>query len=740
MKYRLHSKLLAILAGCLMLLIAASCDDLSRHQCLIVHSESLSDSLQIAVRDIGRYITQAIEGVSVVYDSVDSEFGPQGDVIVLVDRSDSHIADMCREYGLDVSPKEWNSFAITTFARKDASDGKIYFLEGADLWGRQYAVYEFLERYLGIRFLKPDYDHVPVLRHFAAPEINTGVQKPDYKWRGLYPWHYNYDSRGLHSFCDINARFVAQDWEWFCSLADWMVKNKQNAVLWFDDVFSHENISGQFPDFVTDYYALRGIRQILGMGWASNEDRNPDFPFREIICVDENGKSIETEDWRRAICPESDAYFKMADKNFANMKLDKPENYLGVLIGYAENSWAAYESGVNCVHHRGVPSSSLMLRDLKYVKDKFEKAGLGHLPIGYVTSTHSLHPGNPFETEAFLNGIDDNAIFTMHTYQQSGWTQSERLYDLIKKKNDCEGKNLKVFHIGEVAFICGADIPLLKPSILRRRSEHFNTLPKENTIGHLATLNTTQFLYWYKTYQMMRWQWHKDDVRWDEDNLKNFEAVFDKEDAACLNDIFNRFACLEYVLPYSQLDSLKYTPAAIRPPVQWGRYNPKTHPNEFGFLLWTDVKDMQQLRDAEESIEEIRIMNEMLKKRQYPLYDTEFYPIIRLTADYYSLRIHFGKYLLNISQAEELYDASGWNETVCSFLSQAESELLASKNDLDDYNEILNRLINFDVSTASAAKKADIDRDFVFNPDGEYIESRLDGVRESLNKNKLMIK
>ncbi len=739
MRYEIPSRFIASLVGCVMLFVAVSCDNACHYRCTIVHSEGLSDSLLIAVQDIGEYISRSIPKGSVEYRYPDSAFDRNGDVIVLVDRSDSALVSLCSEYGLDVSPKEWNSFVISCFGRKDA-EGMVYFLEGADLWGRQYAAYDFLEHYLGVRYLKPDHDHVPVFRRFKSPEINTGIQKPDYKWRGLYPWHYNYGSRGLHSFCDINARFVAQDWDWFCSLADWMVKNKQNVVLWFDDVFSHENISGQFPDSVTDYYALRGIRQVLGMGWASNEDRNPGFPYKEIICVDEHGKSIETEDWRRAICPESDAYFKMADKNFANMKLDKPENYLGVLIGYAENSWAAYESGVNCVHHKGVPSSSLMLRDLKYVKEKFEKAGLGHLPVGYVTSTHSIHPGNPFESDAFLDGIDDNAIFTMHTYQQSAWTQFERLYDRIKKKNDSEGADLKVFHIGEVAFICGADIPLLKPSIIRRRSEHFNSLPKENTIGHLATLNTTQFLYWYKTYQMMRWQWHKDDARWDEDNYSNFAAVFGDKDAIRINEIFNRFACLEYVLPYSQIDSLKHTVADLRPPVQWGRYNAKTHPNEFGFLLWADVKDMDQLCGAEESIGQIRALNEELKKGKDQFYNAEFYPIIRLTADYYSLRIHYGKYLVNMSRAEEAYAASGWSETVRTFLSHAGSELSAAKADLDEYNEIFYGLINLDLSAVSDAKKADVDRDFVFNPDAEYIASKLNGVRESLRENKLMIK
>lgn len=567
----------------LVLLLLTGCSGSRRFT--IVLEGVLSDTLSLAVNDLESYILESVPGAKVGRADIESE---KGNVIRIV-----------RNGSLG-----WNSYRISSTSRDNGC--YVYTLEGADIWGLQYAVYDLAERLLGVQYLKPEQDYITVQRHFRASEINTGIQSPDYRWRGLYPWHYNYNSRGLKTFCDINRHFVDGDWDWYKRLCDWMIKNRQNAVLWFDDVFSHENISGQFPAHVQDYFALRGIRQILGMGWASNEDlQSKDAPLDRPYCLNSQGKSVEDAAWKRNICPMIKEYFPLADINFSRMDISRPDNYLGCLIGYGENGWAAKEAGTDCVLHKGIPSSTLMMRDYRYIRSKLDKAGLADIPLGFVTSTWSIHPGNPFETDAFLDALPEGSIFTMHTYQQTDWPQFRRLYDQIARKN----KGFKVFHIAEVAFLCGTDIPLFRPGILSRRENHFKTLPRENTIGHLATLNTTQYLYWLSTWQEMRWQWSSDDTRY----------------SGFYPEILQKLLFLEN--------------GSSSP---WRRYSRDSHPAGFGFLLWAGEKDREKLQEAEACLDSVLELDRQLVKAGDRLYIMEFSPSVRLTANYYGIRIYCG--------------------------------------------------------------------------------------------------
>lgn len=724
----------ALLLGTALLL--SGCANSKSVHFTIVCSEDAAEPVRLAVEDVKGYIEKSVPNASVAVcpaaeDSV-------GHILVVDDRTDDAIRAIADSYGAEPQPTEWNSFRIQSFARHDAPEYYIYFLSAADLLGVQYALYDWAERLLGVRYLKPDYDHIRIRKDFKAEIINTGIEKPDFKWRGLYPWHYNYNSRGLTTFCDINARFVSQDWDWFRQLGDWMVKNKQNLFLWFDDVFAHENISGQFPDSLRAYYSMRGLKQILGMGWASNEDLTTGDDWKRVYCLNEEGRSVESQSWQRSICPMSDAYFRLADINFERMKLDRPDDYIGALIGYGENTWASNEAGVDCVHHTGVPSSKMMLRDFHYIQNKFKQAGLGHLPLGYVTSTYSVHNDTPFEVDNFIRALPGNTIFTMHTYQQSSWRQFERLYKKIAERNIEHGDSLAVFHIAEVAFICGAEIPLLKPSILRRRDEHFMTLPRENTIGHLATLNTTQYLYWYNTYRIMRWQWHKDSINWEEANRENLAEIFATPAADKLNEIFNRLLCLEHIEPYASIDSLKRTAPDLLPPPQWGRYNQQTHPNHFGFLLWAAEQNRENLDDADRSIEAVLRLNEELNRSTDAFYQSEFYPVIRLTGLYYAIRVAYGKYSCCLQEAERLFASAGWNESVAGTLRQAKSELERSQKALAQYNKLFLEVLHLK-EPLSKDNIDDIQRDFVWNPSAEFLDEKIAETERFISENKINI-
>ncbi|PZO69129.1 MAG: hypothetical protein DI640_15500, partial [Sphingomonas taxi] len=348
-------------------------------------------------------------------------------------------------------------------------------------------------------------EHTPALPQEGPAPIDTGVLTPSFPYRGLYPWNYGYDQRGLTNFCDINARFVAGDWAWFARLGDWLVKNKQNTVFWFDDVFDGTPLSTRFPASLKRYWRERGLRRVLGMGWASNEGRPRGGEWEALTCVDAAGKSIEEAAWRKAICPQTPQYRTLADRNIAAVEFDAPEA-VGALIGYAENTWAAHQAS-RCVRHADVPADVMMNRDLRHVAAGMAQRGAGGLPLGFVISTHSSAKDSPFSAGTIIDSLPKNGFVSLHIYQQDVWTKFSGVMSKIRQRNAREGSGVKAMPIAEVAFLCNYDIPLFRPSILRRREAHFRSLPRDDLFGHLATLNTTQYLYWLKSYQLMRWQW-----------------------------------------------------------------------------------------------------------------------------------------------------------------------------------------------------------------------------------------
>ena len=232
----------------------------------IVYKPGPADSIGIAVADLKKYITQVIPGATVVINPKPGAEKLTGHLILVDDTTDPIAKKYRTDYGISALPYAWNSFAISGKQRKDNPTYSIHFLQGSGAAGKQYACYEFIEKYLGVRFLHPEFEHVPVTPNFQPILVNTGIQKPNYEYRGLYPWNYNWNYRGLYTFCDIEYHFVNKDWGWYLKLCDWMVKNKQNAVFWFDDVWTWNNVSGQFPDSVSQYYAKRGVKKMLGLG------------------------------------------------------------------------------------------------------------------------------------------------------------------------------------------------------------------------------------------------------------------------------------------------------------------------------------------------------------------------------------------------------------------------------------------------------------------------------------------
>lgn len=166
----------------------------------VVIGKTPNDTLQVAIKDLQRYITRTVPNAKVNILKMLANDQLKATVIVLIDEKNPALVQLAKSYGIKQRLKEWNSFKISSFKQRNNPSNLIYFLQGADEMGRQYAIYGLVERLLGVRYLRPEEEYIPVYLNFKPVGINTMLQKPDYKWRGLHLWNYNYNDVGLQHF------------------------------------------------------------------------------------------------------------------------------------------------------------------------------------------------------------------------------------------------------------------------------------------------------------------------------------------------------------------------------------------------------------------------------------------------------------------------------------------------------------------------------------------------------------
>lgn len=82
----------------------------------ILYSIAVSDTLHIPISDLKSYITNTIPFSKVILSDTDSKEKPVGNVIVIVDRDDTAIGQLCRQYGVGGPPAEWNGFVLQVLA------------------------------------------------------------------------------------------------------------------------------------------------------------------------------------------------------------------------------------------------------------------------------------------------------------------------------------------------------------------------------------------------------------------------------------------------------------------------------------------------------------------------------------------------------------------------------------------------------------------------------------------------
>jgi len=618
------------------------------------------------------------------------------------------------------APTQWNTFHIFSLPRDSSPFDRTIFLEGADLQGRQYACYEFMESTLGIRFLNPDFDFYPIVKGNAMTLTEVPIHSPDFHWRGLQVWHYNYDRRGTDTFCNINKHVVDGNWEWFRRLARWMIANKQNLIQWYDETMCYDPISVHLPKEIIQYIRMRGIHRLLGIGWPANEGMPADWRTdKEHICIKPDGECVDADpqSWMRCPCQATSDYWKLAEKNMAAFNFNDPD-IIGAVINYGETTRMQKED-IGCARHTK-SGWEYIQDDYQFFTNHLKTVGREDLPVGFVVMNHG-GSDTPLFNPKLLDSLNKNGIHLAWTYGVFGWENHKPLFKWVDEQNK-NGGNHKIIELAEVCFICATDIPIFKPSMLRRRERHFNDLDRTHILGHLTNCNTTQYLVWLKQLQMMRWQWHFDKNRtWQDEFRDLINHLCGKDAGGKLAEVVDRICCLEYLIPYD--------PAAIREPAPQTEHLPKWVPwvlgkeyAQIGYPLWAFCKDFALLQNARESLTAAHRLLDQIAQKPNQVASQYFTDILRLTLSYFEVRIEMGLAAWHIEEAKK---SDTWNSDVTENITTALEAYQAAIKALTAYDTVANAIHGKDLRNV---------HDFITNPKPELIRDKFEHIRDLLDR------
>ena len=139
----------------------------------IIFSSTAAAPIRLAAEELSGYL-EKISGVKLPFFTDDRPESPYEILLGQTNRGFPAEID-CEGLGI-------NGFTIRT-------EGKKIYLAGGDAYGVLYAVYEFLEKYLGCRFYTSCFEKIPQKESISLPPIED-TQKPGFPYRSLYWYEY----------------------------------------------------------------------------------------------------------------------------------------------------------------------------------------------------------------------------------------------------------------------------------------------------------------------------------------------------------------------------------------------------------------------------------------------------------------------------------------------------------------------------------------------------------------------
>lgn len=393
-----------------------------------------------------------------------------------------------------------DGYAIRVRPRPEGA-GKLVLLEGSGKLGIQYACYDFARRYLGVRYLRPDYEHVPSLRRLTLPVSIDLVENPRYKYRGLWAWAYT-------------DRDTKSNWEefifWYRNaddafkllrLADWVIKHRGNVLFWYNETYFRKHM--YMPEEYQRYVILRGLQRVEMVSPASAEGKDPED--MKYICRAKDGSQIGT--WNTHLCIKQDRFWQVLDKQIDGVR---PENLAGVVVTWSEASCGqpghCDDFTQRCAACGDVPNADKHLQVIDYVRTKLAERGI-QAPVGHYRHWKMGPDGDARHAHDLLERAGDDFLSFIHTCGVDVSDIYSEWWKTIRRKNESGGK-LKVWYCPETQVMCQCDTPIVNLMNLDSREYDYRKLQDNpDTEFHIANLTTQKYLGWQMAHYTFACQW-----------------------------------------------------------------------------------------------------------------------------------------------------------------------------------------------------------------------------------------
>lgn len=448
-----------------------------------------------------------------------------------------------------------NGFRIKIIKDPYKKQDKIIFLEGEDILGIQYAVYEFIERFLGVRYLSPYFEYIPQKEKVDIPEMEV-IEQPDFPIRRIWVWNFggekwwDFENKRVKGEINRNWKEKENDPElWFGNgllgdvemmkkVASWAIKNKQNTIIW-----GHESSLHLYPPLIPQEYAEyegeRGLKTFAFIcpgsnhlpQWLYNNDRH----FLSNCCQKYEGELLEILDKEgsvvnegRALCIKTNAYWEKMDEylDWYEKDFNSCRNIIGYVAFFGEGCnnnllerWECFRCD-DMEHYEKWIDTIRGIKNRLRARKKNSLVGLVVFEISSVVSKRWWH-------EEFLKKLPFEDIF-IEVRPIADWTwESFGVYwEMIDKINREKGKRLFIIKEAENIYMCKGDLPLISPNYWVSREHDFRRLRQDEiTLGHCVNYYTSHYLEWFKNYYTIKNQW-KFTGKWEDFIIREGDYVF----------------------------------------------------------------------------------------------------------------------------------------------------------------------------------------------------------------------
>jgi hypothetical protein len=375
-----------------------------------------------------------------------------------------------------------------SFRLRQMSD-RVVAIAGADARGRQYAIYDILER-LGFRFFHPEQSYVPPADSIAWPKGLDVFEKPDWGRRGFH----------FHTMHPIEAsEFLlvpsAQHKIWAKHLIDWLARNKQN--YWQFELLrtvDYEKAAPYFTELV-EYSHARQVDAGVVVTWVFQQQKAWKLLPNALA---DHKDALHAALARIMRVPWDHLNLEMGGTEFTSVSDKRQVAWMNETVAWLAANHPLTTASVKVHCSTGQAARHYGGINFNYLA-QFADKRMGIYP--HTVMYYALDGPAP---------VYDNKDFAA-LYR---WTLSM-----------IDGER-KVYYYPETAYWCSFDIvvPLFLPLYIRNRGSDIALLADKKLDGHVTFTSGHEWAYWLSDWTVARLTWNS--RRSWTDALDDFAKIF----------------------------------------------------------------------------------------------------------------------------------------------------------------------------------------------------------------------